>query len=114
MPSDAERFRFLADHELSVVWYDSGASISWREKWPEPGKTAGYVLLCRAKTLEEAIDSVIERWERKHKALPRETTEPKERHASSSWMFVDRRVGAGAALVTHPSHHCSQQTSSAD
>jgi hypothetical protein len=66
MPSDAERFRFLADHELSVVWYDSGASISWREKWPEPGKTAAYILLSRATTLEEAVDNVIARWELKH------------------------------------------------
>jgi hypothetical protein len=66
VPTDAERWRFLADHELSVVWYDSGASISWREKWPEPGKIAAYRHLSRGKTLEEAVDVLIERYNRKH------------------------------------------------
>ena len=67
MPSDAERWRFLEDNELCVTWYDGGASLSWREKRPPPGKTAGYRHLARARTLTAAIDSVIARWKRKHR-----------------------------------------------
>jgi hypothetical protein len=66
MPSDAERWRFLEDHELCVTWYDGGPSLAWREKRPPPGKTAGYRHLARGRTLTEAIDSVIARWNRKH------------------------------------------------
>lgn len=69
MPSDAERWRFLEDHELCVTWYDGGASLSWREKRPEPGKTAGYRHLARARTLTAAIDSVIARWKQKHRMV---------------------------------------------
>lgn len=73
MPSDAERWRFLEDHELCVTWYDNGASLSWREKRPEPGKTAGYRHLARARTLTAAIDSVIERWKRKRGLIDEST-----------------------------------------
>ena len=66
MPTDAERWRFLEDHELCVTWYDGGPSLAWREKRPEPGKTAGYRHLARGRTLTEAIDSVIARWKRKY------------------------------------------------
>jgi len=69
MPSDAERWRFLEENELCVTWYDNGASLAWREKRPPPGKTAGYRHLARARTLTEAIDSVIARWKRKHRIV---------------------------------------------
>ncbi|MGH7604186.1 MAG: hypothetical protein ACRENK_09350 [Gemmatimonadaceae bacterium] len=66
MPTDAERWQFLAKHELCVTWYDNGASISWREKWPAPGRIAGYRHLARGRTLEEAINKVMARYQQKH------------------------------------------------
>lgn len=64
--TNESRFRFLEEHQLSITWYDNGASISWREQKPAPGRTAGYRPVARARTLAEAVDQAIERWERKH------------------------------------------------
>lgn len=64
--SDSDRFRFLEEHQLSITWYDGGPSITWREKYPEPGSAAGYRPIARAKTLTEAVDIAITRWEKKH------------------------------------------------
>jgi hypothetical protein len=60
------RFRFMEEHQLSVTWYDSGASITWREKRPAPGKTAGYRPVSRGRTLAAAIDIAIAKWEKQH------------------------------------------------
>jgi hypothetical protein len=68
MPTDAERFRFLAEHKLSVTWTNDGASIFWRGK-DEPGKPGVYFPVASARTLEEAVDAAIARWERKQAKL---------------------------------------------
>jgi hypothetical protein len=75
VPTDAERFRFLAEHKLSVVWYDDGASIHWRERWPEPGKAASYRNLSRARSLAEAVDIIIRKYLRKHRGLERQESD---------------------------------------
>lgn len=64
--SDDSRFHFLAEHKLSITWYDGGPSLTWREERPQPGKAAGYLPISRGKSLEEAVDLAIDRWERQH------------------------------------------------
>jgi hypothetical protein len=65
MPSDAERFEFIAKHQLSITWNDGSASIFWRGK-ALPGQPGVYYPLTTAKNLGEAIDGVIARYNRKH------------------------------------------------
>ena len=65
MYTDEQRFRFMEEHKLSVTWYDDGASIFWRGR-AEPGKPGAYFPVSRGRTLEEAIDTAIARWERQH------------------------------------------------
>jgi hypothetical protein len=65
MPTDRQRFRFMAEHQLSVTWSDDGASIFWRGK-PKPGQPAPYHPVARGRNLAEAIDDAIARWERQH------------------------------------------------
>lgn len=65
MPSDSERFQFLAEHQLSITWNDGSASIFWRGK-ARPGEPGAYYPLATAKSLAAAVDSVIERYDRKH------------------------------------------------
>ena len=65
LPSNSERFRFLDEHQLSITWNDDAASIFWRGK-AQPGQPGAYYPLATAKTLAEAIDSVIARYNRKY------------------------------------------------
>lgn len=55
----------MAEHPLSVTWYDDGASIFWRGR-AQPGQPGAYHPVSRGRTLEEAIDKAIARWERQH------------------------------------------------
>lgn len=65
MRSDDERFRFLAEYKLSVTWHADGVSIFWRGK-DMPGEPGKYFPVSSGKTLGEAVDVAIARWERKH------------------------------------------------
>lgn len=65
MRTDAERFRFLEEFKLSVTRTNDGASIYWRGQ-DEPGKPGGFYSIASGRTLEEAVDNAIARWERKH------------------------------------------------
>lgn len=64
--TDADRFKFLEVHKLSVTWSDDGASIFWRGK-AKPGQPGGYYPISQAPTLEASVDLAIAKWERKHK-----------------------------------------------
>jgi hypothetical protein len=65
MPSDAERFRILADLKLSITWSDdTRVVVFWRGK-PKPGQPGGYLPVAEASTLEEAADIAIEKHEAK-------------------------------------------------
>lgn len=64
MPSDADRFRILADLKLSITWYDDKVVVFWRGK-AEPGKAAGYLPVSEGPTLEYATDEAIRRHEEK-------------------------------------------------
>lgn len=65
MRTNDERLRFLTRFRLSVTWSNDGASIYWRGQ-DSPGQPGGYHSLASAPTLEEAVDAIIDRWERKH------------------------------------------------
>ena len=64
MPSDAERLRFLEQFQLSVTWHDDVATIFWRGR-ASPGQPGGYHEISKGKTLAEATDAAIQRYNRK-------------------------------------------------
>lgn len=65
MRSDEERFRFLEQFKLSVTWSNDGVSIFWRGR-DQPGQPGQYFPVTSGKTLGDAVDQAIARWERKH------------------------------------------------
>jgi hypothetical protein len=73
MPTNEERFRFLAQFRLSVTWNNDSVSLMWRGT-DRPGHPGQYRPIANAPTLEEAVDVAIARWERKYrkKYVPRE------------------------------------------
>jgi hypothetical protein len=65
MPTDAERFRILAELKLSITWSDdSRVVVFWRGK-PKPGQPGGYLPVAEATTLEAAVDEAIIKHEAK-------------------------------------------------
>ncbi len=65
MPSDAKRFRFIAEFELAIGWADDGATPFWSGK-PLPGQPRRLFVIAKGKTLDESTDAAVERWEKKH------------------------------------------------
>jgi hypothetical protein len=66
MRSDEERFRFLEKFRLSLTWSNDGVSIHWRGI-DRPGQPGAFYPVASGRTLAEATDIVIAKWERKHK-----------------------------------------------
>jgi hypothetical protein len=67
VPTDAERWRFLADHGLTL--HTDGGFYGYMIHWCRtagPGEPPKFHPVSNGKTAEEAIDRAIERWERKH------------------------------------------------
>jgi hypothetical protein len=67
MPSDAERWRFLADHGLTL--HTDGGDYGYMVHWCRtagPGQPARFYPFSTGKTAEEAVDKAIERYNRKH------------------------------------------------
>jgi hypothetical protein len=67
MPTDAERWRFLADHMLTL--HTDGGHYGYRVHWCRtagPGEPPRFYPVANGKTAEEAIDRAIERYNRKH------------------------------------------------
>jgi hypothetical protein len=67
MPSDAERWRFLSDHELTL--HTDGDPNGYLVHWVrtgEPGQPPKFYPVSNGKTAEEAVDRAIERYNRKH------------------------------------------------
>jgi hypothetical protein len=73
MPSDAERFRFLAKFRLHVAFHDDHVSLLWQEKVQHWEASPPYYPVASGKTLEEATDAAIARYNRKHGITKRET-----------------------------------------
>jgi hypothetical protein len=68
MPSDAERWRFLADHALTL--HTDGGDYGYMVHWCRtsgPGEPPKFYPVSNGKTPEEAIDRAIERYNRKHR-----------------------------------------------
>lgn len=69
MPSDEERFRFLEQFKLTTAWDDEEWTLFFREK--SVGWLYGKVyVISKGRTLEEATDGAIERYNRKHGISP--------------------------------------------
>ena len=67
MPTDAERWRFLADHMLTL--HTDGGHDGYMVHWCRtagPGEPPRFYPVSNGKTAEEAIDRAIERYNRKH------------------------------------------------
>lgn len=71
MPTDAERWRFLADHMLTL--HTDGGHYGYMVHWCRtagPGEPSRFYPVSNGKTAEEAIDRAIERYNRKHSLSP--------------------------------------------
>lgn len=67
MPTDAERWRFLADHQLTL--HTDGGDYGYMVHWCRtagPGEPPRFYPISNGRTPEEAIDRVIARYNRKH------------------------------------------------
>ena len=70
MPSDAERFRFLARFHLHVTFHNDHVTLMWQKKVQHWEASPPYFEVASGKTLEEATDAAIARYIRKHGILP--------------------------------------------
>lgn len=67
MPTDAERWRFLAEHGLTL--HTDGGDYGYMVHWcrtAEPGQPPKFFPVSNGRTANEAIDAAIARWERQH------------------------------------------------
>lgn len=78
MPSDAERFRFLAKFRLHVAFHDDHVTLMWQKKVQHWEASPPYYPVASGKTLEDATDAAIARYNRKHEA-------PERSHNPMTW-----------------------------
>ena len=72
MPTDAERWRFLADHKLTL--HTDGGDYGYMVHWCRtsgPGQPPRFFPVSNGKTADEAIDAAISRYEGKQRRLRR-------------------------------------------
>lgn len=72
MPTDAERWRFLADHKLTLHTDGGDYLVHWC-RTAGPGEPPRFYPVSNGKTAEEAIDRAIDRYARKHGISPSST-----------------------------------------
>ena len=65
MPSDAERWRFLADHKLTLHTDGGLYMVHWC-RTSGPGQPPKFFPISNGTTAEEAVDRAIARYKRKH------------------------------------------------
>lgn len=65
MPTDAERWRFLADHKLTLHTDGGDYMVHWC-RTAGPGEPPKFFPVSNGATAEEAVDLAIERYNRKH------------------------------------------------
>lgn len=70
MPSDAERFRFIAKFRLHVAFHADHVTLMWQERVLHWEASPPYYPISSGKTLEEATDAAIARYNRKHGLSP--------------------------------------------
>jgi hypothetical protein len=66
MPSDDERFRFIAKFRLHVSIHDDHVTLMWQETVQHWEASPPYYPVASGKTLEDATDAAITRYNRKH------------------------------------------------
>jgi hypothetical protein len=66
MPTDAERFQFIAAFRLHVSFPSDHVTLMWQRKVEHWEAGPPYYPVASGKTLEETTDAAIERWKRKH------------------------------------------------
>jgi hypothetical protein len=66
VPTDAERFRFLAKFRLHVSWHSDHVTLMWQERVLHWEASPPYYPVASGKTLEEATDAAMARYNRKH------------------------------------------------
>ena len=69
MPTDAERWRFLADNNLTLGRSPGRCFVAHyaEPESPAQGRHGKITPIADGATADEAIDLAIERWEKKHK-----------------------------------------------
>jgi hypothetical protein len=65
MPTDAERWRFVADHKLTLHTDGGDYLVHW-VRTGGPGQPPKFYSVSNGRTPEEAIDNAIARYKRKH------------------------------------------------
>ena len=75
MPTDAERFRFLAKFRLHVSFHDDHVSLMWQEKVQHWEASPPYYPIASGRTLADATDAAIARYNRKHGVSSAPTTD---------------------------------------
>jgi hypothetical protein len=70
MPTDAERFQFIARFRLHVAFYADHVALLWQKRVEHWEASPPYHAVGSGKTLAEATDAAIERYNRKHGLTP--------------------------------------------
>ena len=66
MPTDAERWRFVVDHQLTLHTNGGdGYAVHWVRQG-DLGQPPKFYPVSKGNTAEDAVDLAIERWQRKH------------------------------------------------
>jgi hypothetical protein len=75
MPTDAERFQFIATFRLHVCFHDDHVTLMWQKKVQRWEASSPYYPVASGPTLEEATDAAIARYNRKHRLPSAATTD---------------------------------------
>jgi hypothetical protein len=70
MPTDAERFQFIARFRLHVAFHADHVTLMWQKRVEHWEASPPYYAVASGKTLEDATDAAIERYNRKHGLTP--------------------------------------------
>jgi hypothetical protein len=65
MRTDEEQFLTIAGFNLSIVWFDDGATLFCNERVAPPAQQA--VAVAKGPTLDNATNAAVGRRERKHR-----------------------------------------------
>lgn len=66
VPTDAERFRFIAKFRLHVSFHDDHVTLMWQEKVQHRETSPPYYPVAGGLTLADATDAAIARYGRNH------------------------------------------------
>jgi hypothetical protein len=68
MPTDAERWRFLVDHQLTLHTDGGDYLVHWC-RYSGPGEPPKFFPVSTGRTADEAVDAAMARYERKQRRL---------------------------------------------